>query len=207
MYSIFEPFGNATHTTLSFDLVGEDVLITGARPIGIMAVAIARHVGARHVVISDINDYRLDLAKKMGATRAVNVGNASIENVMMELDMQEGFDVGLELSGNPNALENMIENMNHGGKVALLGFQPRDSQIDWNHVILKGLTLKGIYGREMFETWYKMGRMLQSSTDRSEMIIHKLNLPKRPLTDSRPSRPRPLRTEKHEDTQSNCGMD
>ena len=170
--SIFDPFGNATHTTLSFDLVGEDVLITGAGPIGIMAVAIARHVGARHVVISDINDYRLDLAKKMGATRAVNVGNASIENVMMELDMQEGFDVGMELSGNPNALENMIENMNHGGKVALLGFQPRDAQIDWNHVILKGLTLKGIYGREMFETWYKMGSMLQSDLNLSPVITH-----------------------------------
>ena len=170
--SIFDPFGNATHTTLSFDLVGEDVLITGAGPIGIMAFAIARHVGARHVVISDINDYRLDLAKKMGATRAVNVGNASIENMMMELEMQEGFDVGLELSGNPLALESMLENMNHGAKVALLGFQPRDAQIDWNQVILKGLTLKGIYGREMFETWYKMSSMLQSDLDLSPVITH-----------------------------------
>ena len=170
--SIFDPFGNATHTTLSFDLVGEDLLITGAGPIGIMAVAIARHVGARHVVISDINEYRLELADQMGATRSVNVKNDSIENVMKELDMQEGFDVGLELSGNPDAFETMLENMNHGGKLALLGFQPRDAQIDWNQVIFKGLTLKGIYGREMFETWYKMGSMLQSHLDLSPVITH-----------------------------------
>ena len=171
--SIFDPFGNATHTALSFDLVGEDVLITGAGPIGIMSAAIARHVGARHIVIADINDYRLDLASRMGVTCTVNVNSTSIEQVMKELGMQEGFDVGLEMSGNPEALESMLENMNHGGKVALLGFQPRDTQIDWNQVILKGLTLKGIYGREMFETWYKMGSMIQSRLDISPMITHR----------------------------------
>ena len=151
--AFMDPLGNAAHTALSFDLVGEDVLITGAGPIGIMAVAIAKHVGARHVVISDVNDYRLDLAKKMGATRTVNVKNEKIEGVMKELGMQEGFDVGLEMSGNGAAFASMLEAMNHGGHVAILGIPPSGVTVDWNQVIFKGLVLKGIYGREMFETW------------------------------------------------------
>ncbi len=170
--SIFDPFGNATHTALSFDLVGEDVLITGAGPIGIMAAAIARHVGARHVVITDVNDYRLELASRMGATRALNVRDGTISGVMEELRMEEGFDVGMEMSGNPVAFEDMLESMNHGGKVAVLGIPPNDTRIDWNQVIFKGLTLKGIYGREMFETWYKMGSMLQSHLDINAVITH-----------------------------------
>ena len=163
--SILDPFGNATHTALSFDLVGEDVLITGAGPIGIMAAAIARHVGARHVVITDVNDYRLELARKMGATRAVNVEPRDARRRMKELGMTEGFDVGLEMSGNPGAFRDMLRTMNHGGSVALLGIPPADTAIDWNQVIFKGLVIKGIYGREMFETWYKMSAMLQSGLD------------------------------------------
>lgn len=170
--SIFDPFGNAVHTALSFNLVGEDVLITGAGPIGIMAVAIARHVGARHVVITDVNEYRLDLARKMGATRAVNVAKEDLHQVMTELSMSEGFDVGLEMSGNPQAFRQMLETMNHGGKVALLGIPPADTAIDWNQVIFKGLEIKGIYGREMFETWYKMVALLQSGLDISPIITH-----------------------------------
>ncbi|GGY21581.1 L-threonine 3-dehydrogenase [Paludibacterium paludis] len=170
--AIFDPFGNAVHTALSFNLVGEDVLITGAGPIGIMAVAIARHVGARHVVITDVNDYRLDLARKMGATRAVNVAREDLRAVMAELGMTEGFDVGLEMSGNPQAFRQMLDTMNHGGKVALLGIPPADTSIDWNHVIFKGLEIKGIYGREMFETWYKMVALLQSGLDISPIITH-----------------------------------
>ncbi|HMZ29621.1 MAG TPA: L-threonine 3-dehydrogenase, partial [Thauera aminoaromatica] len=154
--AIFDPFGNATHTALSFNLVGEDVLITGAGPIGIMAVAIARHVGARHVVITDVNDHRLELARKMGATRAVNVSRENLADVKTELHMVEGFDVGLEMSGVPSAFTSMLEHMNHGGKIALLGIPPSNTAIDWNQVIFKGLEIKGIYGREMFETWYKM---------------------------------------------------
>ncbi|MFC4158471.1 L-threonine 3-dehydrogenase [Chitinimonas lacunae] len=172
--AILDPFGNATHTALSFDLVGEDVLITGAGPIGIMAAAICRHVGARHVVITDINDYRLDLALKMGATRAVNVGRQKLDDVMKELGMTEGFDVGLEMSGNPRAFRDLLSAMNHGGKVALLGIPPAETSIDWNQVIFKGLIIKGIYGREMFETWYKMVAMLQSGLDLSPMITHRL---------------------------------
>jgi threonine 3-dehydrogenase len=171
--AIFDPFGNAAHTALSFDLVGEDVLITGAGPIGIMAVAICRHVGARHVVITDVNDYRLDLARGMGATRAVNVARQTLPEVMQELRMTEGFDVGLEMSGAPQAFVSMLENMNHGGKVALLGIPPANTAIDWNHVIFKGLEIKGIYGREMFETWYKMVAMLQSGLDISSIITHR----------------------------------
>ncbi|MBX9298566.1 L-threonine 3-dehydrogenase [Chromobacterium vaccinii] len=170
--SIFDPFGNAVHTALSFNLVGEDVLITGAGPIGIMAVAIAKHVGARHVVITDVNDYRLDLAKKMGATRAVNVAREDLKAVMQELHMTEGFDVGLEMSGNPQAFRQMLETMNHGGKVALLGIPPSNTAIDWNQVIFKGLEIKGIYGREMFETWYKMVALIQSGLDISPIITH-----------------------------------
>jgi len=172
MAAIFDPFGNATHTALSFNLVGEDVLITGAGPIGIMAVAIARHVGARNVVITDVNDYRLDLALKMGATRAINVTRTSLRDVMSELHMTEGFDVGLEMSGVPSAFVSMLEHMNHGGKVALLGIPPANTAIDWNQVIFKGLEIKGIYGREMFETWYKMVAMLQSGLDLSPIITH-----------------------------------
>ena len=170
--SIFDPYGNATHTALSFNLVGEDVLITGAGPIGIMAVAIARHVGARHIVITDVNDYRLSLAVKMGATRAVNVAKQSLKDTMAELGMVEGFDVGMEMSGVPSAFRDLLENMNHGGKVALLGIPPSDTAIDWNQVIFKGLEIKGVYGREMFETWYKMVAMLQSGLDLSPILTH-----------------------------------
>jgi threonine 3-dehydrogenase len=170
--AIFDPFGNAVHTALSFDLTGEDVLITGAGPIGIMAVAICRHVGARHVVITDVNAYRLDLARKMGATRAVNVSRENLKDVMDELRMTEGFDVGLEMSGAPVAFTDMLVHMNHGGRVALLGIPPSGTCVDWNHVIFKGLIIKGIYGREMFETWYKMTAMLQSGLDISPVITH-----------------------------------
>jgi threonine 3-dehydrogenase len=171
--AIFDPFGNATHTALSFDLVGEDVLITGAGPIGIMAAAIARHVGARHVVITDVNDYRLTLARRMGVTRAVHAGREDLRAVMKDLRMTEGFDVGLEMSGAPSAFISMLEHMNHGGKVALLGIPPANTPIDWNQVIFKGLEIKGIYGREMFETWYKMVAMLQSGLDLSPIITHR----------------------------------
>ncbi len=170
--SFMDPYGNATHTALSFDLVGEDVLITGAGPIGVMAVAIAKHVGARHVVITDVNDYRLDLARKMGATRAVNVTRESVQDVMASLHMQEGFDVGLEMSGNPQAFRDMLATMNHGGRVAILGIPPEGVAIDWNLVIFKGLILKGVYGREMFETWYKMAAMLESGLDISPVLTH-----------------------------------
>src|SRR3984957_8744159 len=176
MASIFDPFGNATHTALSFNLVGEDVLITGAGPIGIMAVAIARHVGARNVVITDVNDYRLELARKMGATRAVNVSRESLRDVMADLHMTEGFDVGLEMSGVPSAFTSMLEAMNHGGKIALLGIPPSQTAIDWTQVIFKGLEIKGIYGREMFETWYKMVAMLQSGLDLSPIITHRFSV-------------------------------
>jgi threonine 3-dehydrogenase len=171
--SVFDPFGNATHATLSFNLVGEDVLITGAGPIGIFSVAIAKHVGARHVVITDINDYRLELARKMGATRAINVGSEKIRDTMEELGMTEGFDVGLEMSGVPSAFQSMLDTMNHGGRVSLLGIPPEDMAVDWNKVIFKGLVLKGIYGREMFETWYKMSTMIQSGLDISPVITHR----------------------------------
>ncbi|MBI2256114.1 MAG: L-threonine 3-dehydrogenase [Proteobacteria bacterium] len=174
--AIFDPYGNATHTALSFNLVGEDVLITGAGPIGIMAVAIAKHVGARHVVITDVNDYRLDLAHRMGATRAVNVSREPLTDVMKELGMVEGFDVGLEMSGVPSAFNTMLDVMNHGGKVALLGIPPGNTAIDWNNVIFKGLEIKGIYGREMFETWYKMVAMLQSGLNLNPILTHQFAL-------------------------------
>ncbi|HSN71400.1 MAG TPA: L-threonine 3-dehydrogenase [Steroidobacteraceae bacterium] len=172
--AILDPLGNAVHTALAFNVVGEDVLITGAGPIGIMAVAIVRFVGARHVVITDVNDYRLDLARRMGASRALNVTRESIDDAMRDLGMQEGFDVGLEMSGNATALRQMLRTMHHGGSVALLGIPPEEVAIDWNEVIFKGLTLKGIYGREMFETWYKMASLLQSGLDIAPVITHRL---------------------------------
>ncbi|WP_205627171.1 L-threonine 3-dehydrogenase [Sandaracinus amylolyticus] len=171
--AFLDPLGNAAHTALSFDLVGEDVLITGAGPIGCMAVAIAKHVGARHVVISDVNEYRLDLARKMGATRAVDVRKEKLVDVMRDLRMTEGFDVGLEMSGNGQAFRDMLTVMNHGGRVAILGIPPGDTSIDWNQVIFKGLVMKGIYGREMFETWYKMIAMLQSGLDVTPVLTHR----------------------------------
>jgi threonine 3-dehydrogenase len=174
--SILDPFGNATHTALAFNVVGEDVLITGAGPIGIMAVAIAKHVGARHVVITDINDFRLGLARRMGASRAINVTNESLDEAMRSLGMEEGFDVGFEMSGSPRALQEMLRTMNHGGSVSLLGIPPGETAIDWNQVIFKGLVLKGIYGREMFETWYKMAAMLQTGLDIRPVITHRLGI-------------------------------
>ena len=176
MASIFDPYGNATHTALSFDLVGEDVLITGAGPIGVMAVAIAKHVGARHVVITDVNDYRLGLAKKMGATATVNVANQDLSQVMQDLGMTEGFDVGMEMSGNAAAFRQMLDVMNHGGKIAMLGIMPGEQAIDWGKVVFKGLIVKGVYGREMFETWYKMVAMLQSGLDLSPIITHRFGI-------------------------------
>lgn len=174
--AIFDPFGNAVHTTLSFDLTGEDVLITGAGPIGIMAAAIARHVGARHVVVTDINDYRLNMAKKMGASQVVNVAKQSLPDTMEALGMTEGFDVGLEMSGVPSAFSAMLDNMIHGGKIAMLGIPPNDMAIDWNQVIFKSLTIKGVYGREMFDTWHKMACLLQSGLDLSPIITHEFNV-------------------------------
>ena len=176
MASILDPLGNATHTALSFDLVGEDVLITGAGPIGVMAVAIARFAGARHVVITDVNDYRLELARKMGASRALNVTRETIDDTMRDLGMEEGFDVGMEMSGNPQAFRDMLRTMHHGGKIAMLGIPPGDMAIDWNDVIFKGLVIKGIYGREMFETWYKMSSMLQSGLNMDPIITHHFDI-------------------------------
>ncbi|WP_311790780.1 MULTISPECIES: L-threonine 3-dehydrogenase [Pantoea] len=174
--AIFDPFGNAVHTALSFDLVGEDVLISGAGPIGIMAAAVCKHVGARNVVITDINDYRLELARKMGVTRAVNVAREDLRGVMRELGMTEGFDVGLEMSGAPPAFRTLLEVMNHGGRIALLGIPPGEMAIDWNQVIFKGLFIKGIYGREMFETWYKMAALIQSGLDLTPVITHRYSI-------------------------------
>jgi threonine 3-dehydrogenase len=172
--AIFDPFGNAVHTALSFDLAGEDVLITGAGPIGIMAVAICRHLGARHVVITDVNKLRLDLARKMGATRCVNVKDEDLKKVMDDLGMTEGFDVGLEMSGVESAFQQMIDTMRNGGSVALLGIPPGGKMdIDWNQVIFKGLFIKGIYGREMYETWYKMVALLQGGLDIAPVITHR----------------------------------
>ena len=171
--AIFDPLGNAAHTALSFDLVGEDVLITGAGPIGVMAAAIARHAGSRNVVVTDINPYRLELAERMGATRAVNVSNTQLTDVMQELHMSEGFDVGLEMSGAIPALEQMLTTMNHGGKIAMLGLPSDKMAIDWSQVIFKGLTIKGIYGREMYDTWYKMTSMLQSGLNIAPVLTHR----------------------------------
>ena len=171
--AIFDPYGNAVHSALSFDVLGEDVLITGAGPIGIMRAAIVRHAGARHVVITDVNPYRLELAKKMNMTRAVNVANEKLADVQAELGMDEGFDVGLEMSGNPSAFNDMLANMCHGGKIAMLGIPEKEMAIDWNKVVFNMLTIKGIYGREMYETWYKMTVMLQSGLDIAPVITHR----------------------------------
>ena len=173
--SIFDPFGNAVHTALSFPVLGEDVLITGAGPIGIMAVAVARHAGARFVVITDVNPYRLELARKMGATVALDVRSGNLTDTQRELGMAEGFDVGLEMSGNPAAFRSMLDNMCHGGKIAMLGIPSEPIAIDWNTVVFSSLTIKGIYGREMYETWYKMTVMLESGLDISPVITHRLH--------------------------------
>lgn len=172
--AIFDPFGNAVHAALSFDVLGEDVLITGAGPIGIMAAAVVRHAGARHVVITDVNPYRLALAEKMGATRTVDARKETLADVQGELGMREGFDLGLEMSGNPAAFRDLLANMAHGGKISLLGIPSGDIAIDWNTVIFNGLTIKGIYGREMYETWYQMTVMLQSGLDISPVITHRM---------------------------------
>ena len=172
--SCFDPLGNATHTALSFDLLGEDVLITGAGPIGLMACAIARHAAARHVVVTDVNPYRLDLARKMGASLALDARTERIADAQKKLGMKEGFDVGMEMSGSPDAFREMLDNLCHGGRVALLGILPR-TDIDWDQVVFNGLTLKGIYGREMYETWYKMTVMLQSGLDISPVITHRFH--------------------------------
>jgi threonine 3-dehydrogenase len=174
--AILNPFGNSTQTALTYNLIGEDVLITGAGPVGIMAAAIARHSGARHVVITDINEYRLKLAEKMGASLAVNVNKTSLREVMQQLDMKEGFDVGLEMSGHAPAFNEMITYINHAGKIALLGFLPKKTQVDWSEIIMKGLTIKGIYGREMYDTWYKMISMLQSGLDITPIITHEYSI-------------------------------
>ena len=174
--SFFDPFGNAVHTSLSYEMVGEDVLITGAGPIGMMSVAICKFVGARNVVITDINDYRLTLAKKMGATKTINVSKSSIAEFYPQLNMTSGFDVGLEMSGNPEAFRSMLEHMYHGGKVALLGLLPDSTRIDWDDIIFKGLRVKGIYGREMYETWYKMTQMLRSGLDISQVVTHRISI-------------------------------
>jgi len=173
--AIFDPFGNAVHTTLTFPVLGEDVLVTGAGPIGIMGAAVARHAGARYVVITDVNPYRLDLARKLGVTLAVNPKEMSLKDVQKKLGMHEGFDVGLEMSGNASAFRDMIANMAHGGKIAMLGIPEKEMAIDWNTVIFSMLTIKGIYGREMYETWYKMTVMLQSGLDIKPVITHRLH--------------------------------
>ncbi|MFN3167246.1 MAG: L-threonine 3-dehydrogenase [Phycisphaeraceae bacterium] len=173
--SIFDPFGNAAHTALQWQLLGEDVLITGAGPIGVMAAAICKHAGARHVVVTDVNDYRLSLAMKMGATRAINVSKTSIAEAQKELGMTEGFDVGLEMSGNSKAFADMIQNMAHGGKISVLGIPDPGMAIDWNTVVFNMLTIKGIYGREMYETWYKMAVMVQSGLDLDPVITHRFD--------------------------------
>ncbi|MBL4701326.1 MAG: L-threonine 3-dehydrogenase [Phycisphaeraceae bacterium] len=173
--AIFDPFGNAVHTALEFDVLGEDVLITGAGSIGIMAGAVVKHAGARHVVITDVNPYRLQLAKKMGINHTVNIGEQSLDDVLAKLNMKEGFDVGLEMSGNATAFRDMLDHMCHGGKIALLGIPEQEMAIDWNHVVFNMLTIRGIYGREMYETWYKMTSMLQSGLDISPIITHRLD--------------------------------
>ncbi|TWU26477.1 L-threonine 3-dehydrogenase [Novipirellula galeiformis] len=171
--SVFDPLGNAVHTALSFPLLGEDVLITGAGPIGCMATAVAQYAGARYVVTTDVNPWRLELAKKMGATRVVDVRTESLKDVMADLGMKEGFDVGLEMSGNPNAFRSMLETMCHGGKISMLGIPATEMAIDWNLVVFNMLTIKGIYGREMYETWYKMTVMIQGGLDISAVITHR----------------------------------
>ena len=172
--SLFDPLGNAVHTALQFDLLAEDVLITGAGPIGSMAAAVCRHAGARHVVVTDVIDERLKLASRLGATRTVNVSRESLADVREELGMREGFDVGLEMSGNPQALNDQLQHLCHGGKIALLGLPANDAAIDWTRVIFNMLTLKGVYGREMYETWYKMSVMIQNGLDISSVITHRM---------------------------------
>ena len=172
--AFFDPFGNATHTALSFEMTGEDVLITGAGPIGVMAVAICKFVGARNIVITDINEYRLELAQKLVATKAINISKENIKDYYSELNIVNGFDVGLEVSGNPSAFKDMLSHMYHGGNVALLGLLPESTQINWDEIIFKGLNIKGIYGREMYETWYKMTQMLRSGLDISNVLTHRL---------------------------------
>jgi threonine 3-dehydrogenase len=175
--AIFDPFGNAAHSTLSFDILGEDVLITGAGPIGSMSAAIARHAGARHVIVTDFNPYRLELAKKMGATRVVDISKESLKEVQKELGMEEGFDIGLEMSGSPHAFNDMLANMCHGGKIAMLGIPEKEMPIDWNVVVFNMLTIKGIYGREMYDTWYKMTVMLESGLDLKPIVTHRFGFP------------------------------
>ncbi len=172
--AIFDPFGNAVHTALQFDLLGEDVLITGAGPIGCMAAAVCRHAGARHVVITDVNPWRLKLAEKLGANRTVDVRTEKLEDVQKDMNMFEGFDIGLEMSGNATAFNSMIDNMCHGGKIAMLGIQQPDVAIDWDKIVFNMLTLKGVYGREMYETWYKMSVMIDSGMDLNPIITHRL---------------------------------
>jgi threonine 3-dehydrogenase len=171
--AIFDPFGNAVHTALSFSVLGEDVLITGAGPIGVMAAAVVKHAGARYIVVTDVNDYRLDLARRMGATLALNVTKGNLRDVQQHLGMKEGFDVGLEMSGNPSAFRDMIASMAHGGKIAMLGIPSEPIAIEWNTVVFNMLTIKGIYGREMYETWYKMTVMLESGLDIKPVITHR----------------------------------
>ena len=173
MLSCFDPLGNAVHTALSFDLVGEDVLITGAGPIGCMAIPICKKAGARHVVITDVNPYRLELARKMHVDLALDVRTEKLTVAMKKLEMKEGFDVALEMSGNPKAFDDILPNMFHGGKIALLGIMPGSAAIDWNQVVFDQLTIKGIYGREMYETWYKMTALIQSGLDISPVITHR----------------------------------
>lgn len=176
LYAIFDPLGNATHTALSYDMLGEDVLITGAGPIGIMAAAIAKFSGARHVIVTDMNPYRLDLAKKLGATETVNLRERKLTEVMKEVGMTEGFDVGMEMSGNAAGLSDMINNMKHGGKIALLGLLPKDTHVDMEMVIFNGLNLRGIYGRKVWDTWYKMTTMIQSGLDIAPVITHRFDI-------------------------------
>jgi len=173
--AIFDPFGNAVHTALQFDVLGEDVLITGAGPIGIMAASVVRHAGARHVVVTDVNPYRLALARRLGATLTLDVRERSIASAQQELGMKEGFDIGLEMSGNADAFRDMLANMCHGGKIAMLGIPTKEIAIDWTTVVFNMITIKGIYGREMYETWYKMTVMLQSGLDISPVITHRFN--------------------------------
>ena len=176
LYAIFDPYGNATHTALTYDVLGEDVLITGAGPIGCMAAAIVKFSGARHVVVTDFNDYRLQMAKTMGATRVVDLKKEKLEDVMKDIGMTEGFDVGLEMSGAPSALNQMIHNMKNGGNIALLGLLPDTTEVDMEHVIFSGLNLKGIYGRKVWDTWYKMTTMIEAGLDISKIITHRYDI-------------------------------
>lgn len=176
LFSCFDPFGNAVHTALSFDMLGEDVLVTGAGPIGIMAAAVCMHAGARHVVITDFNPYRLELAKKMGIKNVVNLKEQTIIGTMAALGMKEGFDIGLEMSGSAAAFNDLVNNLCHGGRIAVLGMQAKGTSIDWDKVVFNMLTIKGIYGREMYETWYKMTVLLQSGLDISPIITHRFHI-------------------------------